>query len=69
MNRIKQLPDLLSNPNEIKMLSNVLKTNVAACSSSGTVFSIQLSRIYMDLLWLYRAVGNLVSESVASQGK
>ncbi|KAI8885318.1 nuclear export factor CRM1 [Backusella circina FSU 941] len=68
INRIKQSTDLLNNPAEIKMLSNVLKTNVAACTSSGTSFSIQLSRIYMDLLWLYGGVGNLVSGSVASQG-
>ncbi|KAI9485410.1 MAG: nuclear export factor CRM1 [Benjaminiella poitrasii] len=68
INQAKQNTDCLNNANEIKVLANVLKTNVAACSSVGPAFIIQLSRIYMDLLSLYQIVGNLVSQSVASQG-
>ncbi|RCH87432.1 Karyopherin transporter, partial [Rhizopus stolonifer] len=68
MNQAKQNTDCLNNPTEIKVLSNVLKTNVAACTSVGSAFIIQLSKIYIDLLALYRIVGELVSQSVASQG-
>ncbi|GAA5797538.1 nuclear export factor CRM1 [Helicostylum pulchrum] len=69
MNQAKQNTDCLNNPSEIKVLSNVLKTNVAACRSVGSAYIIQLSKIYMDLLALYRIVGNLVSQSVATQGE
>ena len=68
MNQAKQDTECLHNATEIKVLSNVLKTNVAACTSVGSAFILQLSKIYMDLLALYRIVGNLVSQSVATQG-
>ena len=60
--------DVLNNPDVIKVLANVIKTNVALCSSVGSVFSVQMARIYMDLLSLYRAVSGLVSESIVAQG-
>lgn len=68
MAQAKQNTDCLNSPNEIKILSNVLKTNVAACTSVGSAYIIQLSKIFVDLLALYRIVGNLVSQSVATQG-
>ncbi|KAI8371079.1 nuclear export factor CRM1 [Blakeslea trispora] len=68
MMKAKQSTDCLNNPSEIKVLANVLKTNVAACTSVGSAFIIQLSKIYIDLLALYRIIGGLVSESVATQG-
>jgi exportin-1 len=68
MAQAKQNTDCLHNAQEIKVLSNVLKTNVAACTSVGSAFILQLSKIYMDLLALYRIIGKLVSESVATQG-
>ncbi|KAI8987014.1 nuclear export factor CRM1 [Pilobolus umbonatus] len=68
MNQAKQNTDILNNSGEIKILANVLKTNVAACTSVGSAFIIQLSKIYVDLLALYRIVGNLVSQDVATQG-
>ena len=68
MNQAKENTECLHNATEIKVLSNVLKTNVAACTSVGSAFILQLSKIYMDLLALYRIVGELVSQSVATQG-
>jgi exportin-1 len=68
MAEAKQNTDCLHSAQEIKILSNVLKTNVAACTSVGSAFILQLSKIYMDLLALYRIIGKLVSESVATQG-
>ena len=58
----------LSNPDNIKILSNVLKTNVSACSSIGTFFLPQIARIYMDLLGLYTAVSGIISATTAEQG-
>ncbi|CAO3686094.1 unnamed protein product [Rhizopus stolonifer] len=64
----KQNPDCLNSAAEIKVLANVLKTNVSACISVGSAFIIQLSNIYLDLLALYRIIGDLVSQTVAKEG-
>ncbi|KAI9276545.1 nuclear export factor CRM1 [Sporodiniella umbellata] len=64
----KQNPECLNSASEIKILANVLKTNVSACSSVGSAFILQLSTIYMDLLALYRIIGELVSQTVAKEG-
>lgn len=69
MEQAKQNVDVLNNPNEIKILVNVLKTNVAACNSVGPAYIIQLSKIYIDLLSLYDIVGKLVSQNVVQGGK
>ncbi|ORY88611.1 CRM1 C terminal-domain-containing protein [Leucosporidium creatinivorum] len=60
--------DVLADPENVKILSNVLKTNVSACSSIGTFFLPQIARIYMDLLGLYTAVSGIISATTAEQG-
>lgn len=60
--------DVLNSADNIKVLGNVLKTNVASCSSIGGYFYPQIARIYLDLLGLYKAVSELISDIVASQG-
>ncbi|TIC03141.1 hypothetical protein E3Q16_03226 [Wallemia mellicola] len=60
--------DVLSVPENIKILSNVLKTNVSACSSIGSFYLPQIGRIYMDMLGLYKAVSGVISETVAAEG-
>jgi exportin-1 len=61
--------DVLSNPENVKVLSNILKTNVAACVSIGTFFVPQISRNFLDMLELYKAVSSIISTSVATEGK
>lgn len=58
----------LDNPENLKVLASVLKTNVAACGSIGPGYFSQLGRIYLDLLGVYKAVSQLISESVVVQG-
>ncbi|KAB5595615.1 Exportin-1 [Ceratobasidium theobromae] len=60
--------DVLGNPENVKILSNVLKTNVSACTSIGGFFLPQLGRIFNDMLGLYKAVSTLISEQVAADG-
>jgi exportin-1 len=69
MENAKQSSEILNNAGQIKLLSNVLKTNVSACLSVGPGFISQISAIYMDLLTLYRAIGVIVLQSVSEQGK
>lgn len=45
-----------------------MKTNVSACTSIGSYFYPQIARIYMDMLSMYRAVSQMVSEGVARDG-
>ena len=68
MAQAAQNMDVLSSIDNIKVLANVLKTNVAACTSIGSFFLPQLGRIFMDMLGLYKAVSGIISESVAREG-
>ncbi|GAK65900.1 nuclear export receptor crm1 [Moesziomyces antarcticus] len=60
--------DVLGSPENIKILSNVLKTNVSACVSIGTYFLPQIGRIYLDMLALYRSVSGIISAKVEAEG-
>lgn len=60
--------DVLSNPDNVKIMSNILKTNVSACTSIGSFFLPQLGRIWLDMLGLYKAVSGIISEQIATQG-
>jgi exportin-1 len=53
----------------IKHLTNILKTNVAACTSIGHPFVIQLSKLYLDLLNLYKCISEMISNSIARNGE
>jgi len=61
--------DVLADPENIRTIGNILKTNVAACSAIGPYFLPQLGRLWVDMLGLYGAASNNVSEAVAQQGK
>ncbi|KAK0527260.1 Karyopherin transporter [Tilletia horrida] len=68
MEQAKQNVDVLTDSEQIKMLSNVLKTNVAACVSIGPHFLPQINRIYLDMFALYTTVSGIISNRVASDG-
>lgn len=53
----------------IKIVGNIMKTNVAACSSIGSYFYPQIGRIYFDMLTMYRASSQLIDEAVQREGK
>lgn len=64
-----QDPSILQDGETIKIVGNIMKTNVAACSSVGTYFYSQLGRIYHDMLNMFRASSQLINEAVARDGK
>ncbi|KAJ7483576.1 CRM1 C terminal-domain-containing protein [Mycena latifolia] len=68
MAQAAQSLDVLSSLDNIKVLSNVLKTNVAACTSVGSFFLPQVARIFIDMLGLYKTVSATISESIAQDG-
>jgi exportin-1 len=63
-----QDPTSLQDADVIKIVGNIMKTNVAACSSVGTYFYPQIGRIYFDMLTMYRASSQLIDESVQRDG-
>lgn len=62
-------PAMLQDTETIKIVGNIMKTNVAACSSIGSYFASQIGRIYHDMLNMYRASSQQISDAVASDGK
>ncbi|KAF7322842.1 Importin N-terminal domain-containing protein [Mycena chlorophos] len=68
MAQAAQNMDVLANIDNIKILSNVLKTNVSACISIGSFYLPQIGRIYLDMLGLYKAVSGIISETIAKEG-
>ena len=68
MAQAAQNVDVLSSMENIKILANVLKTNVAACTSIGRFYLPQIGRIFLDMLSLYKAVSGIISETVAREG-
>ena len=58
----------LQNAETIRVIGNIMKTNVAACSSIGSYFYPQIGRIFMDMLQMYRATSQMISEAVQREG-
>lgn len=68
MTQQSQGMDVLSNAENVKQIGNILKTNVTACVAIGPYFLPQLGKLWVDMLGLYGAASNNVSEAVAQQG-
>lgn len=62
-------PENLNNTNTLKGISNILKTNLNICQSLGSPFMAQLSRIYMDMLSLYRLASRSIGEQIKMHPK
>ncbi|KAH6575064.1 hypothetical protein BASA60_005186 [Batrachochytrium salamandrivorans] len=60
--------DVLNNSDNIKILANIIKTNVSGCNSVGPGFGTQIARIFTEMLGLYKAVSELISQAVITQG-
>lgn len=61
--------EVLKDPNVIKNLANILRTNVGVCTSLGQPFVTQLQLIFVDMLHVYKLYSELVSAQVASGGQ
>lgn len=61
-------PQLLTNTETVKIIANIIKTNVSVCKAMGPGFYSQLGLMYVDMLSLYKAVSGMISNSVANEG-
>ena len=62
-------PSILQDSETIKVIGNIMKTNVSACSSIGSYFYPQIGKIYHDMLQMYRATSGLISDAIQQHGK
>ena len=60
--------DVLRDQETVKQLMNILKTNVSACRSIGHPFVVQLGRIYLDMVNVYKVLSENISSAVAQHG-
>ncbi|CAG8602613.1 13726_t:CDS:10 [Racocetra fulgida] len=67
--QVSQNLDALNVTENTKILGHVLRTNVAACTAVGSGFSVQIARIYVPLLELYKAVSQIISDTVDREGQ
>ncbi|MGH0137142.1 UNVERIFIED_CONTAM: hypothetical protein FKN15_017488 [Acipenser sinensis] len=56
--------DILKDPETVKQLGSILKTNVRACKAVGHPFLIQLGRIYLDMLNVYKCLSENISAAI-----
>lgn len=61
-------PDILLDPKTVKQIVFVLKTNTFVASSLRSPFIVQLAKIYVEMLQLYKVYSNYVSMKIASEG-
>ncbi|XP_067943682.1 exportin-1-like [Watersipora subatra] len=60
--------DILKDPEIIKQLGNILKTNVRACKSLGHPYVKQLGRIYLDMLNVYKVMSENITTACVTNG-
>eukprot|EP00061_Rhincodon_typus_P018614 g47849.t1 len=56
--------DILKDAETVKQLGSILKTNVRACKAVGHPFVIQLGRIYLDMLNVYKCLSENISAAI-----
>ncbi|XP_063242041.1 exportin-1 isoform X2 [Bacillus rossius redtenbacheri] len=61
--------DVLKDPDAVKQLASILKTNVRACKALGHPYVNQLGRIYLDMLNVYKVMSENISAAIALNGE
>lgn len=53
----------------VKQLASILKTNVRACKALGHPYVMQLGRIYLDMLNVYKVMSENITQAIALNGE
>ncbi|XP_052767819.1 exportin-1-like [Mya arenaria] len=69
INQATQNVEVLKDGDAVKQLGNILKTNVRACKALGHPYVVQLGRIYLDMLNVYKVMSENISSAIASNGE
>ena len=65
----QESPEHLNNPEVLKEIQRILRTNAAVCRSVGPSFAKQLAQLYMDMCNLYKALSGFLRKAVATSGE
>jgi exportin-1 len=60
--------ETLNDPNTIKEIIKILKTNNKVCGSVGSLYAHQLQTFFLDMLNVYKVYSEQISNAVAAQG-
>lgn len=60
--------DALKDMAAVKPLGSILKTNVRACRALGHSYVVQLGRIYLDMLNVYKIMSENISQAIVVNG-
>jgi exportin-1 len=60
--------EYLVEPNTIKEIVKILKTNNRVCGAVGSLFTAQLQTFFMEMLNVYKVYSERISQAVAQQG-
>ena len=69
INQASKNVDVLKDAEAVKQLGSILKTNVRACKSLGHPYVIQLGRIYLDMLNVYKVMSENISTATSLNGE
>ncbi|KAH3766835.1 exportin 1 S-like [Pelomyxa schiedti] len=69
MNQARQSVQFLHQPDTMKFLANILQTNTAVAKSLGHAFLLQLAKIYLDMLNIYKFYSEAVCTAVSTGGQ
>nr|CAG4640611.1 EOG090X00LI [Eulimnadia texana] len=69
INQATRNVDVLKDPDAVKQLANILKTNVRACKALGHPYVTQLGRIYLDMLNVYKVMSENITAAVVLGGE
>lgn len=69
MQEAQESADHLKNPESLKEIQRILRTNAAVCRSVGPSFGKQLAKLYLDMLNLYKALSGFLRTAVATAGE
>jgi len=69
INQASKNVDVLKDEEAVKQLGSILKTNVRACKALGHPFVIQLGRIYLDVLNVYKVMSENISTATSLNGE
>ncbi|XP_014218596.1 exportin-1 [Copidosoma floridanum] len=61
--------DILKDPDAVKQLASILKTNVRACKALGHPYVLQLGRIYLDMLNVYKVMSENICAAITLNGE
>ena len=64
INQASRNVEVLKEPEAVKQLGSILKTNVRACKALGHPYVLQLGRIYLDMLNVYKVMSENITSAI-----